>query len=71
MDEVEMKFKEGDRVRRIANTGPVGTVTKVRVERTRATVKDVNDEPPAITVSVLWDNGTFSHFVPDGLEAAK
>jgi hypothetical protein len=63
-------FKVGDRVQRPENDGPLGTVQKVRVETTRTSIRSSTDaEPPGVTVTVLWDNGTLSHFVPDGLEA--
>ncbi len=65
------KFKSGDRVLRVSTEGPLGTVEKVRIETTRETIKQDGGEPPAITVTVLWDNGTLSHFVPDGLELAE
>ena len=73
-DTVECSFKPGDRVRRKDNSsgsasGPLGTVQKVRVETFRQSIKLDRSEPPGITVSVLWDNGTLSHFVPEGLVA--
>ena len=64
------KFKVGDRVARAGVPGPNGTVQKVRVETMRTTIKQDSSEPPAITLTVLWDNGTLSHFVPEGLEKA-
>lgn len=63
-----VKFQEGDRVRRSGGEGgPAGTIAKVRIERSRATIKEGTGEPPGITITVLWDNGTLSHFVPDSL----
>ena len=63
-------FENGDRVVRSGQKGPQGTVRNVRVERTRETLKENTDgqEAPGVTVTVLWDNGTSSHFVPDALE---
>ena len=61
-------FEIGDRVGRVGFEGPCGTVQKVRVETVRDSIKQDDGEPPAVTVTVLWDNGTISHFVPDGLQ---
>lgn len=60
----------GDRVRRKGIPGPQGTVQQYRVERVRSSIRETKseDEGPSVMVSVLWDNGTLSHFVPDGLE---
>ena len=66
--EVEVGFKSGDRVRRTDTEGPLGTVHKVRIETVRQSIKVEGAEPPGVTVTVLWDNGTSSHFVPAGLE---
>ncbi len=69
------EFQIGDRVVRKEISGPQGTVQQVRVERIRTSIKESKEhsEGPSITISVLWDNGTLSHFVPEGLEkvAAK
>jgi len=65
--EIELKFKAGDRVVQANSPGPVGTVRNVRVETTRTSVQEKDREPLGVTVTVLWDNGTQSHFVPDGL----
>ena len=65
---MEQEFKPGDRVKRSKIESPFGTVKKVRVETTRTTIKEDKTEPPGVTVTVLWDNGTLSHFVPEGLE---
>lgn len=67
-DTAELKFKVGDRVKRRELEGPLGTVRKVRTETVRDSIKQDGQEPPGVTVSVLWDNGTLSHFVPEGLE---
>jgi hypothetical protein len=64
------EFKTGDRVKRSGQGGALGTVQKVRVEIVRTTLKEDSNEPPGVTVTVLWDNGTLSHFVPEGLERA-
>ncbi|MCB0359334.1 MAG: hypothetical protein KDD44_06850 [Bdellovibrionales bacterium] len=63
-------FKPGDRVVRRDVAGPEGTVQKIREERIRETLRESTDgdEPLGITVTVLWDNGTASHFVPDALQ---
>jgi hypothetical protein len=63
-------FQTGDKVRRAGSPGPLGIVQKVRVESTRTSLKEEGAEPPGVTVTVLWDNGTVSHFVPNGLERA-
>ncbi len=68
---VEVGFKVGDRVRKTGAAGPLGTVEKVRIETMRETIKVDESEPPSVTVTVLWDNGTLSHFVPGGLEKAS
>ena len=64
----KLQFKTGDRVIRADMPGPAGTVQKLRIETTRTSVKADGAEPPGVTVTVLWDNGTLSHFVPDGLK---
>ena len=68
---VELKFKAGDRVVRQGDSGPLGTVQRVRIETSRSTIKEGGQEPPGITVTVLWDNGTTSHFVPESLDLAQ
>ena len=68
MKDIEIKFKAGDRVIRPGVVGPIGTVQNVRMETVRASVKKEGAEPPGVAVTVLWDNGTLSHFVPDALE---
>ncbi|MCB0323968.1 MAG: hypothetical protein KDD69_10355 [Bdellovibrionales bacterium] len=60
-------LKAGDRVKRVDTEGPLGVVQKVRIETVRQSIRPDGD-PPGITVTVLWDNGTLSHFVPGGLE---
>ena len=64
-------FKPGDRVTRCGIEGPTGTVQNVRIESVRETIKQDGEEPPGVAVTVLWDNGTVSHFVPEGLEKAS
>ena len=68
MSDDATKFKIGDRVKKTGEEGPHGTVNKVRIETVRTTIRTSTDEPPGVTVTVLWDNGTVSHFVPDGVE---
>ena len=65
----QIEFKSGDRVRRKETNGPDGTVKQIRVESIKQTMKSDDVEQPGVTVTVLWDNGTTSHFIPDGLEA--
>ena len=65
-----MEFNAGDRVKISEGLGPMGTVKKVRVETARAAVRENSNEPPGVTVTVLWDNGTLSHYVPGGLKRA-
>jgi len=65
------QFNIGDRVVKAGSKGPVGTVRNIRKEIIRESIKEKeNSEPPSVTIVVLWDNGTTSHFVPDGLEAS-
>jgi hypothetical protein len=61
-------YEKGDRVKRLNSDGPIGTVQKVRTETVRQSIKIDGTEPPGVTVTVLWDNGTKSHFVPDSIE---
>ena len=63
----DQKLKVGDRVIQAGEKGPVGTVQRIRIETKRNTIKSSDGEGPGITVTVLWDNGTLSHFVPDTL----
>lgn len=69
MTEEKFEFNAGDRVKRSGTEGPLGTVKQVRVESVRQSLRTEDGEPPGITVTVLWDNGTLSHFIPEGLEA--
>jgi hypothetical protein len=64
----QIPFSTGDRVKKKDTEGPFGTVQHVRLETIRQTITEQRTEPPGITVTVLWDNGTTSHFVPNGLE---
>jgi hypothetical protein len=68
MEEVQVEFKQGDRVKRAGTEGPSGTVKQVRIESVRQSIRNDKGDPPGVTVTVLWDNGTLSHFIPDGLE---
>ena len=69
MSEEQVDFKSGDRVKRKGSSGPEGTVQKIRFETIKQTMKTDDVDQPGVTVSVLWDNGTLSHFIPDGLES--
>jgi len=65
---VDYDFKPGDRVvRKDSEPGPMGTVQNIRVEVVRSSLKPDTSEPPGIAITVLWDNGTVSHFVPEAL----
>ncbi|MBL7662316.1 hypothetical protein JNK13_06140 [bacterium] len=64
---MSQKFNTNDKVVRKGTVGPIGVVTQIRVETQRATLKE-SEEGPSVTVTVLWNNGTLSHFTPDGLE---
>lgn len=66
----ELPFATGDRVKKSDTEGPLGTVQNVRLETTRQSVHGDSTEPPGVTVTVLWDNGTLSHFIPQGLDKA-
>jgi len=66
--ELKVDFKQGDRVKRAGVAGPSGTVKQIRVETTRQSMRTEQGDPPGVSVSVLWDNGTLSHFIPEGLE---
>lgn len=62
-------FKIGDRVVRSDDAqGPNGTVQNIRVETVRSSLKPDSQEPRGVAVTVIWDNGTISHFVPEGLK---
>lgn len=68
---MDSSFKPGDRVKRADGlSGPVGTVQNIRVEVVRSSLKPSISEAPGVAITVLWDNGTVSHFVPDGLKRA-
>lgn len=67
-------FEPGDRVIHIddatgkALPGPSGTVQNIRVETVRSSLKPNDNDPLGIAITVLWDNGTISHFVPESLK---
>lgn len=63
----KIDLKVGDRVKRAEAPGPVGTIKQIREESIRGSLKAETEEP-AVTVTVIWDNGTESHFVPEGLQ---
>lgn len=66
---MDYDFKAGDRVVRLDGVaGPMGTVQNIRTEVTRSSLKPDTSEPPGIAITVLWDNGTISHFVPEALK---
>jgi hypothetical protein len=64
----EISLIKGDRVKRVKTDGPFGTVKRIRVETVRQSIKVDSNEPPGVTITVIWDNGTVSHFIPAGLE---
>ena len=66
-----LSFVPGDRVRRKDVKGPIGTVQSVRTETATSAIGSGNakeSESPTETITVMWDNGTLSHFIPEGLE---
>ena len=65
---VELDFKIGDRVVRPDIDGPTGVIQNIRVETVKTSVKKDGQEQPGVAISVLWDNGTLSHFVPSALK---
>lgn len=72
--EIKHPFEPGDRVIHIdeitkkPHEGPTGTVQNIRVETVRSSLKPNENEPLGIAITVLWDNGTLSHFVPESLQ---
>ena len=62
-------LKVGDRVRRKLGFGSLGVVKEIRSEVTQSSLEPGRER--GLIVCVLWDNGTFSNFVPGALEAAK
>ncbi len=62
------KFKIGDRVSRIGVDGPKGVVSNIRVETAKDGIKKEKKDSNNITVTVMWDNGTESHFIEEGLK---
>jgi hypothetical protein len=65
------ELKLGDRVIRTSSIGAAGTVSGVRVDTTRASIKEGTNEAPGITITVIWDNGTTSHLLPNSLQKAN
>lgn len=65
-----INLKVGDRVTRKGILGPRGTVQAIRIETVRSSIRQKKDgeQAPGVNVSVIWDNGTVSHFVPESLE---
>ena len=63
----------GDRVVRKGKPGVFGTVTDIHVETVRESLKESQEgqEPPSVVITVVWDNGTISHFIPEGLEVVE
>jgi hypothetical protein len=60
------KLQVNDRVKRTDSPGCYGTVKDIRHEVT-ATSGESKDK--GLLITVLWDNGTFSYFGPEGLQA--
>ena len=67
-DNMELDFRVGDRVIRPDIDGPSGVIQNIRVETVKMSVKKDGQEQPGVAISVLWDNGTLSHFVPSALK---
>jgi len=65
-EEPRKQLKVGDRVRRSRAPGSQGIVKDVRSEVLQSSLE--RGREPALIVSVLWDNGTYSNFTPDALE---
>lgn len=63
----EASFKIGDRVVRAETQGPAGTIFKVRSDTGHTSNRDRGKNDKGLTITVLWDNGTLSHFIPEGL----
>ncbi len=63
-------YNRGDRVKKTGTAGPFGTVENIRVETVRQSIKE-SKEDPGVAITVLWDSGTKSHFVPSALEKVK
>ena len=64
---VKCKFKEKDRVRRVAGNWSLGTVKEVRFELENSGLSEDARQKGAM-IGVLWDSGTLSYFAPDALE---
>ena len=71
MEKVEIEFKIGDRVFRPGIEGPAGVVKNIRIETVKDSIKKDGTEQPGVAISVLWDNGTISHFVPSALKKVE
>jgi len=59
------KIKLADRVKKINNTGCLGTVKEIRQEVTNSN-QEVREKN--VMVYVLWDNGTLSSVTTDAVE---
>ena len=64
------KFKEKDRVRRVAANSSLGTVKEVRFELENSGLSEEARQRGAM-IGVLWDSGTLSYFSPDALEVVS
>ncbi|NDC36902.1 MAG: hypothetical protein EBZ48_02490 [Proteobacteria bacterium] len=67
---VKCKFKEKDRVRRVAGVSSLGTVKEVRFELENSGLSEEARQRGAM-IGVQWDSGTLSYFAPDALEIAS
>ncbi|RME57942.1 MAG: hypothetical protein D6780_07570 [Candidatus Dadabacteria bacterium] len=67
LQELNIPFKVGDRVKKIRSRGCLGTVKEIREEAT-LTSTDKEERVKALMIAVEWDNGTYSYFTPEGLE---
>ena len=70
MTEQNQSFEAGARVVRQGTAGPKGTVQKVRTDTVRSSIVNSKDMDRGTTVTVIWDNGTVSHYISGSLELA-
>ena len=64
------KFKEKDRVVRVAHPAPQGVVKEIRTEMENSGLSPEARERAAM-IGVTWDNGTFSYSAPEALQIVE